>query len=61
MDLRNMVWIGETVKYGKKNAVLLDIDFPYVYLNVGEPEPLKVRYDTIKKINFDGVIDPRNN
>lgn len=61
MDLENMIWIGETVQYQEQNALLVDIDIPHVYLNIGKEEPIKVRYDEIKKINYSGTIDARNN
>lgn len=56
-----MIWIGETVSYQKKNAILIDIDFPFVVLHTGKEKPIRARYDTVKKINNSGMIYIQNN
>lgn len=61
MNLKNMIWIGETVQYQDQNALIVDIDIPNVYLNIGKEENLKVKWHEVKKIHHSGIIDIRNN
>lgn len=61
MNVKNLIWLGETVNFNGKNAVVVDIDIPFVYLNIGESELKKVKVESIKKIHDTVFVDIRNN
>ena len=60
MDFKSMIWLGEAVLYNGKNAMVVGIDAPDIFINTGV-ETIKVHYKKLKKISRDGLIDIRNN
>lgn len=60
MNLKNMIWQGEVVRYKGKNAVVVGLEAPDVFLNTGQ-ETIKVHFEKVKKIDAVSLIDIRNN
>ena len=54
--MENFIYIGETVAYHGRKALVFNFELPYVLLLLGEQQK-RVRFDEISKIHTGTVIN----